>query len=70
MSEAKTLFQRLAYRRPGEAAVTPIGIDCRLCERADCAERALPPISRKLIVDEHRRDITPFTFVDYSIKPP
>jgi predicted transcriptional regulator len=47
-----------------DAAVTPIGINCRLCERPDCAERALPPINRKLIVDEHRRDIAPFAFMD------
>ncbi len=46
------------------AAVTPIGINCRLCERPDCAERALPRISRKLIVDEHRRDVSPFAFMD------
>lgn len=46
------------------AAVTPIGINCRLCERPDCSERAVPPINRRLIVDEHRRDITPFAFMD------
>lgn len=47
-----------------DAAVTPIGINCRLCERPDCSERALPPINRRLIVDEHRRDIAPFAFMD------
>ena len=46
-----------------EAAVTPIGINCRLCDRPDCSERALPPINRRLIVDEHRRDIAPFAFL-------
>jgi len=46
-----------------DAAVTPIGINCRLCERPDCSERALPPINRKLIVDEHRRDVSPFAFM-------
>jgi XRE family transcriptional regulator, fatty acid utilization regulator len=47
-----------------DAAITPIGINCRLCERPDCTERALPPINLKLIVDEHRRDIAPFAFMD------
>lgn len=47
-----------------DASITPIGINCRLCERPDCSERALPPINRRLIVDEHRRDITPFSFMD------
>ena len=47
-----------------DAAVTPIGINCRLCERPDCTERALPPMNRRLIVDEHRWDFVPFTFMD------
>lgn len=52
------------YDPANEATVTPIGINCRLCERPDCTERALPPMNRRLIVDEHRRDITPFAFMD------
>ena len=47
-----------------DASVTPIGINCRLCERPDCNERALPPINRRLLVDEHRRDLAPFSFMD------
>ena len=47
-----------------EASVTPIGINCRLCERPDCDDRAVPPMNRRLIVDEHRRDIAPFAFMD------
>lgn len=45
-------------------AVTPapIGVTCRLCERPDCAARAHPPLRRRLIVDEHRRLATPFSF--------
>ena len=43
-------------------AVTPIGVNCRLCERPDCAERAFPPINRKLIVDEQARGLSSFTF--------
>ena len=41
---------------------TPIGVTCRLCERADCAARAHPPLRRRLIIDEHRRYETPFSF--------
>lgn len=44
------------------AIVTPIGVNCRLCPREDCSQRALPPINRPLIVTEHRRDISPFSF--------
>lgn len=45
------------------ADATPIGVNCRLCERPDCAARAHPPMRRRLIVDEHKRLATPFSFV-------
>jgi predicted transcriptional regulator/DNA-binding XRE family transcriptional regulator len=32
--------------------VTEIGIGCRLCERADCRQRAFPPLQHRLVVDE------------------
>ncbi|MBX6425783.1 MAG: DUF2083 domain-containing protein [Variibacter sp.] len=44
------------------AEATPIGINCRLCERLHCAQRAEPPLTRPLIVDETGRDVSPFTF--------
>ena len=40
----------------------PIGVTCRLCPRPQCAARAHPPLERRLIVDEHRRMATPFSF--------
>ncbi|MEL7028321.1 MAG: short-chain fatty acyl-CoA regulator family protein, partial [Pseudomonadota bacterium] len=43
-------------------AVVHIGINCRLCERPDCAQRAHPPLHRKLVLDETRRTATPFSF--------
>lgn len=39
-----------------------IGINCRLCERADCNQRAMPPFNGTLIVDEEQRGPTPFRF--------
>lgn len=44
------------------AEATPIGITCRLCERPNCAARAHPPMRRRLVVDEHKRLATPFSF--------
>jgi len=41
---------------------TPIGINCRLCERVNCSQRAEPPASRPLLVDETLRGISPFGF--------
>ena len=64
ISHAKRVVYADGFDASSEAGVTQIGINCRLCERPDCTERALPPINRKLIVDEHRRDIAPFSFMD------
>ncbi len=42
------------------AAATPIGINCRLCERTNCIQRAAPPMSRPLEVNENIRGYSPF----------
>jgi XRE family transcriptional regulator, fatty acid utilization regulator len=39
---------------------TPIGINCKLCERPDCAQRAAPPLMRKLFVTENSKGISMF----------
>lgn len=41
---------------------TLIGINCQLCDRPDCQQRAHPPRSRNLVVDEFRRSVSPFRF--------
>lgn len=41
---------------------TPIGVSCRMCERHECPQRAVPPIDRALHVDPDRRDFVPFRF--------
>jgi len=53
---------RLVYARADMAEPTPIGVTCRLCERADCAARAHPPIRRRMVIDEHRQFAAPFSF--------
>jgi hypothetical protein len=42
----------------------PIGINCRLCDRPACPQRAAPPALRALLVDESMRNVSPFTFKD------
>ena len=42
--------------------VTPIGPACRICERPDCPQRAAPPISRTLMVDDFKKSISPYPF--------
>jgi predicted transcriptional regulator/DNA-binding XRE family transcriptional regulator len=41
---------------------TPIGVNCRLCEREDCTQRAEPPLTRTLILDENTRRLSSFSF--------
>lgn len=42
----------------------PIGVNCRLCERHACPQRAAPPVLRPLHVDEQTRSVSPFNFKD------
>ena len=42
------------------AAFDPIGISCRICERQNCAQRAVPPLKRRLVVDRNRRGAVPY----------
>ena len=56
---------RLVYSRGLDLKVyepTPIGINCRLCERPNCSQRAAPPLMRTLQIDESIRGISPFDF--------
>ena len=60
--------RHLVYARhnpdPGPGRGTPIGLSCRLCHRADCTARALPPLGRALLSDELHRDRVPYSLAD------
>jgi len=43
------------------AAFDPIGISCRICERAACPQRAVPPLKSKLAIDHDRRAVVPYS---------
>ncbi|QJE74019.1 DUF2083 domain-containing protein [Aerophototrophica crusticola] len=45
------------------AAATPIGMNCRICPRLDCTQRAFPPLNHRLAVDENIRGITSYVGV-------
>ena len=49
-------------RLAAQPAVTPIGPACHLCDRADCQDRALPPLSRTLHLHQHQRPAAPYPF--------
>ncbi len=38
----------------------PIGISCRICERENCHQRAVPPLERRLRVNPNHRGILPY----------
>ena len=50
-----------------KAEATPIGVNCRLCERMNCSQRAEPPLTRPLVLDETIRGVSPFMF---ELAPP
>jgi len=62
ISHARRIAYADAYDLESQAAVTPIGVNCRLCLREDCNQRAFPPMNRPLFVSEHRREISPYAF--------
>ncbi|MGA0561034.1 helix-turn-helix domain-containing protein [Ancylobacter sp. VNQ12] len=43
------------------ASVAPLGVNCRICPRASCPERAFPPLDREIVLDPDRRGIVPFS---------
>ena len=45
-----------------QAEPDPVGIACRLCDREDCAQRAFPPLNRKLVLDAHQLRASPYAF--------
>lgn len=58
---------RLVYASkvdPKTAPSTPIGVTCRLCHRADCTARAVPPIGRDVLADDYLRTAQPYTFAE------
>lgn len=47
------------------ASFKPIGVSCRVCERVDCSQRAVPPLKRRLQVDHLSRGPLPYRIVDF-----
>lgn len=41
----------------------PIGISCRICERRNCPQRAVPPLAATISVNPDRREILPYDII-------
>ena len=44
------------------APATPIASSCRICPRTGCAQRAFPPVDRRMTVDPDVRNVVPYGF--------
>lgn len=44
--------------------LVPVGITCRLCERTDCEQRAVPSLKVPLHIDENQRGLSLYTAVE------
>lgn len=63
VSRAGELVYADGYDLHEGMAATPIGPNCRLCDRSDCNQRAFPPLNRRLDIDENHRRVSPFSFL-------
>ncbi|MCW8906977.1 MAG: short-chain fatty acyl-CoA regulator family protein [Sedimenticola sp.] len=62
ISHAHKLIYSTGLNLEDPEAVEPIGVSCRVCERKDCPQRAFPPLSRRLSIDENSRSAYPYSF--------
>ncbi|MFC9128285.1 short-chain fatty acyl-CoA regulator family protein [Streptomyces sp. NPDC057099] len=46
------------------SAATPIGMGCRVCERLECPQRAVPPLGRALRIDQNSSTFVPYPVAD------
>jgi predicted transcriptional regulator/transcriptional regulator with XRE-family HTH domain len=60
IEHASKLVYASLYQLTDPNLTTPIGINCRLCPRQHCAQRAHQPIHLDLPIDENRRGSTRF----------
>lgn len=51
-----------------QSAFEPIGISCRICERPNCASRAVPPIKSELVIQHNKRGLLPYGIRDIGQK--
>ncbi len=61
LAEARRLVYSEGLALDDPQIATPIGVNCRICERMDCHDRAMPSLLRKLSVDEDRRGVSAYS---------
>ncbi|MCB4769174.1 short-chain fatty acyl-CoA regulator family protein [Ancylobacter sp. Lp-2] len=46
------------------SSIAPLGVNCRICPRTNCPDRAFPPLDRAIVLDPDRRGVVPFDVKD------
>jgi len=64
VEDAEALVYADGFDLTNAESAVPIGVTCRLCERRDCDQRALPSIGQPLRVDEDVRGLSFYAEVD------
>ncbi len=62
LEEAAQLVYADTLNLENPDTLTPVGLNCRLCDRPACAQRAFPPLQKRLYADESKRSAVPFSF--------
>jgi XRE family transcriptional regulator, fatty acid utilization regulator len=60
VSHARELVYADGLDLSNPQAFEPIGISCRICERANCHQRSVPPLERRLTVNPDARGLLPY----------
>jgi predicted transcriptional regulator len=55
VSQANKLVYADGWDLTTQSNAVPIGVTCRLCERNDCAQRAMPSVGHPMRIDEDIR---------------
>lgn len=63
LSQAREMIYADGVNLDDPQAMNPIGVSCRICERTDCADRAMPALHHKLALDENRRGVSAYTLL-------
>ena len=64
LSYAKNFVYADTMDHSSKASFAPIGVSCRVCERSDCIQRAVPPLKRKINIDHNARGVLPYSIFD------
>ncbi len=64
VAQARELIYADGVNVDDPQAMNPIGVSCRICERTNCVDRAMPALHHKLEIDENKRGVSAYTLSD------